>query len=325
MSPELRQHGRSGSHAAGQRGFTLVELLACMAVIGVLTALLIPAVQMARESARRASCGNNLKQVGLGLHAYADAHGAFPTNEHCILHISPYLEAEDLFERMINGDNMNGVVLPYVQCPTDSLLLREYGAMSYAINEGSRLRFSEVRAGETEDTRNGFRNRGGDSTIGVASIKPSEIIDGLSHTAAFSEQLGSIRGMPEMALEGHVALRVYWLTAKRFVGLGEEALAAGQCRDHRLSHTAPTTTSPNAAHCAPYGHILTPNEPSCINGPVDPSARPWEPGERSVMIAASSQHPGGVQMLRADGSVTFESDDVDRDVWNALGSAADGD
>jgi prepilin-type processing-associated H-X9-DG protein len=43
------------------------------------------------------------------------------------------------------------------------------------------------------------------------------------------------------------------------------------------------------------------------------------------MIAASSQHPGGVQMLRADGSVTFESDDVDRDVWNALGSAADGD
>src|SRR6478735_1342134 len=94
-------------------GFTLVELLVVIAIIGVLVALLLPAVQAARESARRNQCSNNIKQIGLGVHSYNDVYGIMPPgNYHSVfgswlVWILPYVEQQALRDRYSN-DGMSG-------------------------------------------------------------------------------------------------------------------------------------------------------------------------------------------------------------------------
>jgi prepilin-type N-terminal cleavage/methylation domain-containing protein/prepilin-type processing-associated H-X9-DG protein len=124
----------------GRTGFTLVELLVVIAIIGILIAMLLPAVQMARESARRAQCKNNLKQVGLGLHAFLSANGTFPPGEkqtctNCedvawSALILPYLEQGnalsqiDFTKDLRTAQNRTAVstIIPSYLCPSTALV-----------------------------------------------------------------------------------------------------------------------------------------------------------------------------------------------------------
>ncbi len=132
-----------------QRGFTLVELLVVIAIIGILVALLLPAVQAAREAARRMSCGNNLKQLGLSLHNYHDTYKSFPPGAHGVggrsnsqwgfswyAHILPFIEQSTMHDKLfiggdhpgwahsgvsagnVNGLTFNNVTIPSFLCPS---------------------------------------------------------------------------------------------------------------------------------------------------------------------------------------------------------------
>src|SRR5881227_1395282 len=102
-----------------RRGFTLIELLVVIAIIGVLIALLLPAVQAAREAARRIQCTNNLKQLGIGLHNYENAHGALPP--------SMVMAGSGTTVAWSNGWSAHGRLLPYLE------QYAAYGALNFTL------------------------------------------------------------------------------------------------------------------------------------------------------------------------------------------------
>jgi prepilin-type N-terminal cleavage/methylation domain-containing protein len=119
-----------------RRGFTLVELLVVIAIIGVLVALLLPAVQAARESARRMRCQNNLKQIGLASHNHHDVVGEMPrafsptTGLSWHVNILPFIEQQSLFNQFDTTSNTTShtspnrndpyglTIIPMYQCPS---------------------------------------------------------------------------------------------------------------------------------------------------------------------------------------------------------------
>jgi prepilin-type N-terminal cleavage/methylation domain-containing protein/prepilin-type processing-associated H-X9-DG protein len=124
--------------------FTLIELLVVIAIIAVLIALLIPAVQKARESASRIQCANNLRQIGIALHSYHDKQKAFPqgydrtnpwqapnndTHQSWLALILPFVEQQNLRDQGV--DNYQGIVIAVYSCPSDPLAgkIGKYGGL----------------------------------------------------------------------------------------------------------------------------------------------------------------------------------------------------
>ncbi len=151
-----------------QLGFTLIELLVIIAIIAILTALLLPAVQQAREAARRSSCKNNLKQIGLAIHNYHDTDNLLPMATHwrgkfysAFTAILPHMEQNPLFDRYDpnvayrNNGNVIGQKVEAYLCPTmnfpravPNAACGEFMApASYAVNTGSLSAWGPVHNG----------------------------------------------------------------------------------------------------------------------------------------------------------------------------------
>lgn len=338
-----------------RKGFTLIELLVVIAIIATLVAILLPAVQQAREAARRSTCKNNLKQLGLAMHNYHDTHGVFPSRviggrtggpSSCdtwwnapsgYVGMMPYLEQSAAFDQWsalikgntqdcwwayADGNTMEGIKfqMPTLLCPSDVGGRTDRNAMitNYAFVCGDNRRES--------DTAN--RPRG---MFGFASNrKIADVLDGTSNTLAFTE-IVRLTGPRD---QGDVAV----------VDMSDAVDSPANCRNtsgYVGKRYTPDTREmsddkPGSLALAGVSVIVsvttavTPNGPSCT-----PFHWYWE----ATMNTAQSRHTGGVQGVLVDGSVRFISDNIDGGdqnavkpssgpspygVWGALGTVAAG-
>jgi prepilin-type N-terminal cleavage/methylation domain-containing protein len=325
-----------------RRAFTLIELLVCVAIIAVLIGLLLPAVQYAREAARRAQCQANLRQLGIALAQYESACGVLPFgvgadsdtqisqiasagNRRYSLHsqLLLYLEQATMFNQLnfytqpfapdttgdpnastAAGPNLTvaRVSVAVFLCPSDfdRMPSRPWGQTNYrSCNGGS------------------WSGRAGDGMFGQSTrIRPADVTDGLSNTAAFSERI-----------RGHDDFQTVDVNADLFreAAPWTEATFRTWCLELTNAEAATLPRNPAVANSGMnwvegnmtwtrYNHLLPPGSKSCANGLT------WD----GVAMTANSRHSHVLGLLLGDGSVRSVKYSVDQRVWRALGTIAGG-
>ena len=338
--------------ASGRRrvAFTLVELLVVIAIIGILVGLLLPAVQAAREAARRMQCSNNLKQIGLALHNYVSTHKVFPFgkgpsypnapvyarwSQHAL--ILPFLEQTSLYNTLdfrfppetpgmggvvafmpafsnANGMNAASSRTPVAGffCPSDQSPSDPWQAQNnYVGNQGGWLcDRGDSPAGPSDVAPT-------ETQTGVfyylSRVKPSDVIDGLSNTVFFSEKIRG-QGTPHPRSD-------------LFIIPHQTSLAATFAACSSLNPNTATPLSSKWGYswvmgencCTQYNHVAVPNSNSCGG-----TGFPGSMTNMAMQVSAGSWHTGGVQCMLGDGSVRFVTNNVELALWRAVGSRASG-
>jgi prepilin-type processing-associated H-X9-DG protein len=314
-----------------------------IAVIGILTALLLSAIQSAREAARRLTCQNNLKQMGIALHRYEEAKKCFPAGAEsrayskvpknpynyyrwsALVRLMPYLEETtaysvldltqplyDVTDFKVTPANRAGVaqIVPLFLCPSDrqKAVASGFGPTNYATCTGKGL------GGGTPFKTEGifFIN---------SEITTAQITDGLSHTAAMSE---SILGDGPAPLFD--ATRVDPRTTYAYIySVPLTETACKQARMWNFTDLRGFSWANGEYRCTLYNHYWGPNSTN-----VDCMTAVTTGNDLSVKYAcygwrsARSRHPGGVNVLMADGSAWFCTDDIDLDTWKYLSTREGG-
>jgi len=299
-----------------RRGFTLVEVLVVLAVIGLLMALLLPAVQSARESARRASCMSNLRQLGIATNSYVADRNCLPVGGNgfsAFAMLLPYLDQRPLYNSMnfsaghlifsapLNTTAM--VRLPGLLCPTDRPLADAPTMTSYAANYG---------VGYNPKVADAYATANGPFSFTEARpiVRPQSITDGMSYTVGISEwQLGT-----DARANAEPRRAVYSASA---VGQPNEFDAFTQvCHGLDPGSTeasgvikGQTWMQVRFGHNL-YNHNLSVNDHTCSNGG----------GTYRGAWTASSVHPGGAHALYVDGHCVFAKETTSLSVWRAVGT-----
>ncbi len=341
-----------------RRGFTLVELLVVIAIIGILVALLLPAIQAAREAARRTECNNNLKQWGIALHNHHDTYGYFPPlyavgggwqyRLNGFVALLPFIEEQAAYDAINddqtipinrrnpwNGDDIWRCSIDAFTCPSstkpNSFNSGQVILNNYRMSMGDSVCHHD---GDLTNYCRGVFKRGYNHGCGAAphdrhpGFSFSDIPDGTSTTVAMSEKIAMTDAAKVMT--GGWARAVNQdnnVTPAECVALAPGGINNnGAIEDSRWNDGRPAY--------AGFHTILAPNGPSCTDG----GGNIHDTGR--VLATATSLHPGGVNVLFCDGSVHFINDSIDTGnlsaawhqrsgeskfgVWGSLGSRIGG-
>ena len=343
--------------SARRLAFTLVELLVVIAIIGVLVALLLPAVQAAREAARRVQCSNSLRQFGLALHNYMDTCKSMPAGSGGTAangrRINPnvglmmFVEGSSLYESISAPQTFGGTSylpfgpqpwdanydlwgqayqMPGMWCPSDAPVGDPRGGRTVAMASTSYAFCVGDHVTGTGD-QHAYQRRGLFGTYSYAGLR--DITDGSSNTLAMSEKC-----FPKgnRSIFGHTVENLVGLQTNPALCLAQanratnEYLPTATLSGYRTGGTRAYDGMPIYTG---FNCILPPNSPSCQIGNVNTVG----------VMTAQSWHPGGVACVFADGSIRFINQSINAGnsgapetlsgpspygVWGALGTISGG-
>ena len=330
--------------SGARRGVTLVELLVVVAIIGTLVAVLLPAVQTAREAARRTSCTNNLRQIALASANHEAARGRLPIGAESrewaarpdfphqffrwslLAHLAPYYEEEQLLDGLdltvplytgLTPDSIAPqnkpivkLAVPLFLCPADRMtpVSNLFGPTNYSGCTGT-----GGGGGTPFDT---------DGLYGINSrTRLKDVVDGLSKTVAFSESL-----LGDGPIAGRTSAGIQAATGYGFVFVAP--LTDSACSRpfyYNFTDLRGFSWANGEYRTTLYNHARQPNAPA-----LDCLAALMSTADLARMYAgygwraARSRHPGGVNVAMADGSLRFVADEVEPAVWKAAATRAGG-
>jgi prepilin-type N-terminal cleavage/methylation domain-containing protein len=295
------------------RGFTLVELLVVIAIVGILIALLLPAVQSAREAARRTTCANNLKQIGLALHNYHDTFRRFPfgwddRGSGWTLHILPFAELGTIYDTIHFQEDGPGnwssgsanqaaceTVIPMFRCPTMPIAEHfDYNGIarrvpaSYRGNAGSEASSDNASTIVIPGSRSLEELRQNGMFYGCSRVRLDDVRDGTSNTILVGESYTD----PEFVKDGQ---------GMDFWYIGSPQADPYHCGSGsggtEFSEFVGTTLAPMNAY------LKHPGTHGCL-----------------MELSFGSYHSGGAQFVIGDGNVRFIVDTIDPAIYRGLGS-----